>query len=209
MKRGVRIGIIFLGVILLGVVAMRFFMNHQHGMHHGASHNIPMADFGLLPDFTLIDQKDKEFGSADLKGSPWIGNFIFTRCTGPCPIMSSHMATLISEFSDQPRIQYVSFSVDPEYDTPTVLSAYAKRYQANPNQWRFLTGETKKVHEIILDGFRLAIQENNGQNSPVGEKVIHSLHFVLVDQKGHVRGYYNGYDADARQRLRDNLKELL
>lgn len=208
MKKNLRTIIVVLGVVILGMAGWHLMSGHKHMNHMGQSYDLPMADFGLLEDFSLTNQDGKTISRADLIGNPWVANFIFTRCTGPCPVMSSHMSQLTTEFPNA-NLKFVSFSVDPQYDTPEILRAYAKRYQWDQNRWFFLTGDSDKVHEIILKGFKLALEENIDPNISIGEKINHSLHFVLVDEVGHVRGYYNGYDVDARDRLRENLKTLL
>ncbi|MCB0302572.1 MAG: SCO family protein [Calditrichaeota bacterium] len=88
-----------------------------------------------VPEFTLTERSDRPFGLDDLRGNIWIADFIFTTCAGPCPIMSQRMSRLQSDFANAAKVKLVSFSVDPEQDTPEVLRAYADTYQAQPDKF--------------------------------------------------------------------------
>lgn len=208
MHKTLRIITIAVGVVAVVVLTLSYLQRRKavEPIDLSAPNNLPMADYGAVGDFSLTSQENKPVSLSDLKGHVWIANFIFTRCMGPCPVMSSHMSQLKTEFTD-PALRFVSFSVDPEFDTPKVLSDYAKSYKAD-SRWLFLTGESKKVYNLILESFKLAVEQNTDPNIPAGERINHSLHFVLVDKEGHVRGYYNGSDAHAMAQLRENIKKL-
>ena len=120
--------------------------------------------------------------------------------------MTGRIAGLQKEFAGRPEVRFISFSVDPEYDKPEVLAHYAARYGAGQN-WRFLTGETGLVHDLIVKGFHLAAQKN--EQAKPGEEVSHSLSFVLVDGTGVIRGYYTGNDDEALEKLRRDLRSLI
>jgi protein SCO1/2 len=105
------------------------------------------------------------------------------------------------------EIRLVSFSVDPEYDSPEVLAEYAKNAGANLDRWLFLTGEKESIYRSIREGFRLSVEENSGA-SP-GMEVTHSPRFALVDPKGRVRGYYDSADPKDLTRLREDVRRLM
>lgn len=179
------------------------FVVWRHLQTKKAPHaTLPIADYGAVADFSLTERSGKKVTLADLKGKPWVANFIFTRCAGPCPMMSYNMSKLQKEFLASTNLQFVSFSVDPEYDTPTILTQYAATYEADPTRWYFLTGKSRDVYELILKSFHLATEKSEGT------QVNHSLHFVLVGGDGHIRGYYNGEDSEALSRLRYDIKSL-
>lgn len=167
-----------------------------------------MAMSTPLSNFSLTDQSGRPFGSADLKGKVWVADFIFTRCQGPCPLQSARMAALHKSFARAEDLRFVSFSVDPNFDTPAVLSEYAARYGADPVRWRFLTGPTEKMYKLIREDFHLALAQKQGPGGK-GRDVAHSLSFVLVDRDGKVRGYFEGTDADEMDDLRKQIKALL
>jgi protein SCO1/2 len=96
----------------------------------------------------------------------------------------------------------VSISIDPEYDTPARLSAYATRFRADPDRWLFLTGSNAAVYRLAVDGFHLGVADPGGQAQ-------HSSRFVVVDREARIRGYYDGADREALMGLRADLDLLL
>ena len=152
------------------------------------------------PAFSLTNQDGAVFTSDQLRGRPWIADFIFTTCTSLCPMMSTHMAALQTEVP--PGVKLVSFSVDPVHDTPAALHDYAVRYSAQPGKWIFLTGDLKTQTQVV-SAMKLYFKPADGQ-SPIQ----HDQHFVLVDAQGHVRGYYDSYSADDMDHLVRDAKIL-
>ena len=144
----------------------------------------PLDDHGALPTFELIDQNNQSISQNDFQGEPSISNFIFTRCQDVCPVLSSRMAYIQETL---PEASLFSITVDPEYDTPSVLKEYGDRFQANHQKWRFVTGSKDQQHAITR-GFQQAYErQNSDEKNPI---ILHSQKFILVDQKGHIRGFY-------------------
>ena len=170
----------------------------------GCAGSSAMPDFSAVPDFNLTERSNRPVARKDLDGQIWVADFIFTRCAGICPTMSSHMKTLQERLPKEVRL--VSFSVDPQNDTPEVLTEYAKRYDADPERWLFLTGDPDAIQKLSIGGFKLALDPSGGTES---EPITHSSRLVLVDRQGHIRGYYGTEDADALDRLVADAKKLL
>ena len=167
-----------------------------------------MPIYGSVPDFTFQDESGKEIHLSDLNGRVWIADFIFTRCQGQCPLMSSRMAEL-QEALKPSGIKLVSFSVDPEHDTPEVLSAYARRFKAEEGIWFFLTGNKQAMRDFIEGSFQLGVAEPTQEDLASGaEAVMHSSRFVLVDQKGQIRGYYDTSESEKMKQLIKDAKQL-
>jgi protein SCO1/2 len=163
-----------------------------------------IRQYGSLPDFSLTERSGKRIGLAQLRGNIWIADFIYTDCQDTCPLQTAEMAKLQDELAAQRAVKLVSFSVDPEKDTPSVLSKYADRYNADVDRWLFLTGDQEEIKTLIQSGFRLsAATAGNGPGV-----ILHSPRFVLIDQHGQIRGYYDSRDNDARQRLRRDVAAL-
>lgn len=159
-----------------------------------------LPDYGELAAFELTDQTGAPFGTRELAGAPWIANFIFTRCPTVCPVFTYKMARVQDATrAVGDRLRLVSFSVDPDYDTPEVLRAYADRHGADPSRWRFLTGAPDAVRTTVRDGLKMAM-ERAGDAGDV-PNILHGTHFVLVDGRSHIRGYYDSNDAGAVDRL--------
>lgn len=164
-----------------------------------------LEDLGALPDFRLTDQDGTSRGLADLAGKWWVADFIFTTCHSSCPVMTKNMDRLRRAVASTGSIVMISFSVDPERDTPEKLRSYSKEKDLATAGWWFLTGPREAVQKLALEGFHLGIQENPANPD---EPILHSRKFVLVDDKGHIRGYYDGMDSDAVRTLQDELKRL-
>ena len=170
----------------------------------------PLFDNGLaLPPFSLTDRSRKTVTDEQLKGKIWVANFIFTRCPGICPPLTQHMAKLQQELTRHerwPDIRLVSFTVEPEHDSPQRLNAFASQYGANPDHWLFLTGQRAAIWQLCRDGFKQPIEENV-ENPAI--PIVHSSNFALVDRKLRIRGFYDGLDASARSKLLIDLKRIL
>jgi protein SCO1/2 len=160
---------------------------------------------GEAPAFTLVSESGATVTRDDYAGKVWIAAFIFTRCGGSCPILSARMAALSGRMTDVPAVRFVSFGVDPEYDTPEVLAEYGRKLGADPSRWSFLWGERKVVRELIRDGFKLAIEEAPEDSV---EPILHSTRFVLVDGEGTIRGYYDGMDQPPVDQLEKDARAL-
>ncbi len=160
--------------------------------------------FYPVPDFSLTERSNRTVKLQDFEGKVWVADFIFTSCAGMCPAMSEKMQKLQQTLPSE--IQLVSFSVDPERDTPEVLASYAERYKADPNRWLFLTGPKDAMRNLSLEGFKLALDETQGTQI---EPITHSSRFVLVDKAGRIRGYYGSEDEEAMTRLAEDVRRLL
>jgi protein SCO1/2 len=168
----------------------------------------PPPVLGKVPDFSLVNRDGRAVSRDDLAGAPWIADFIFTRCPASCPMMTSRMARLNRELPRGSGVRLVSFSVDPEHDTPQVLDRYARSFAA-PDDWLFLTGDGRQIHRLSREGFRLGVDpapEASGLET--AEPILHSTRFVLVDGDGRIRGYYDAFDGEAMKRLTRDLKAL-
>src|SRR5262252_1759027 len=160
-----------------------------------------VSSYGSVPEFTLINQDGKNFGSADLRGRIWIADFVYSTCPGPCPMISSRMSELQKPL-ERTDVHLVSFSVDPAKDTPQVLRGYAERLQAEPGRWDFLTGPRSTIYNLSRNGFKLAVGEEKGIP-------IHSTRMILVDRRGEIRGYYDAVEPDAVTKLVADTTHLL
>jgi protein SCO1/2 len=154
----------------------------------------PLPMYGSVPDFELTTQSGSAFTKKDLDGKIWVADFIYTTCTGPCPLMSSKMRGVQASV---PAVTLVSFSVDPERDTPQALLEYAKRYHAEPGRWFFLTGSHDTLQHLSRDAFKLS-----------DASLTHSTRLVLVDTQSRIRGYYGTSDDGAMKDLLVDIRRL-
>ncbi len=165
---------------------------------------------GEAPAFSYAERSGKPFGSEDLKGKVWIADFIFTRCAGICPLMANHMRMLQDRLKQKKNIRFVSFSVDPEHDTPEVLFKYAEKFSADRDRWLFLTGPKQEIFNLSERSFHLGVGDvPEKDRQAVDQSVMHSSKFALVDSKGKIRGYYDSQTMNDFDRLIEDAKTLL
>ena len=184
------------------VTAAVLFWLRQLQVNALANRSLPA--YGTVPQFDLTNQDAQPFGSSALAGKIWIADFIFTTCPGPCPIISTRMSELQKPLAKS-DVRFVSFSVDPEKDTPEVLRAYADKLRKEPFRWDFLTGPVDTIAALSRDGFKLAI----AAGEEPGSGPVHSTRFVLVDRRGTIRGYYDALAADGVTKLLADTNHLL
>ena len=161
-----------------------------------------------LPDFSLTERSGQTVTLATLKGKVWIADFIFTHCSGPCPMMTRQMSTLQAELAGEPDVQLVSFTVDPARDTPARLEEYAQQFRAHPQRWFFLTGDRQTIFNLSTQGFKLATLVEGDEVATTDHPILHSTKFVLVDRAGQIRGYYDGTSAEDVDKLKADAIRL-
>ena len=168
----------------------------------------PLPTLGQVGAFSLLDQQGRAVSAESLRGKVWVAAFFFTRCPTICPRITRRMRALQVATSGSARpLSLVSFSVDPENDTPQVLLAYAQHYGADLATWAFLTGDLAVVQRTVVDGFKLALDGKPDPNAENGG-IIHGSHLVLVDRTLAIRGYYRTDDNDDMKKLVDDAKGL-
>jgi protein SCO1/2 len=161
------------------------------------------APIAQLPEFALVERDGSTVTRADLAGTPWIADFVFTRCAIYCPRLTVRMKELRERLP--PAIRTVSFSVDPEHDTPEVLERYAEQWGIEGRSWLFLTGEREPMWRLVREGFLLPVEDApEVEASPI----LHSNRFVLVDSAGRIRDTYDAFDDDALERILADLSAL-
>jgi protein SCO1/2 len=149
---------------------------------------------GAVPDFAFTDQTGAPVRSSDLHGHVHIAHFIFTRCPTVCPTTTLKMQRLGQRLAGQDAVRLLSFSVDPEHDTPPVLATFAARFRADPARWKFLTGPPAAVRAAAEEGFRIAV-DRGAALADGTPSITHGTHFVLLDRQLRIRGYYDSDDA--------------
>jgi protein SCO1/2 len=157
-----------------------------------------------VPSTTLIDEHGKRVNLEAMKGHVTVYDFIFTNCTGVCPIMSMNMRALTKKVAKDAPVRFVSISVDPARDTPEALRNYAKRFRSD-DRWIFLTGDRDTIVDLSVKGFKLAA----GDPQPGAEPLLHSSKFAVADKEGVIREYYGGTDGDVADHVAVTINDLL
>jgi cytochrome oxidase Cu insertion factor (SCO1/SenC/PrrC family) len=163
---------------------------------------------GPVADFSLTERSGQTIRLADLRGKVWVVSFLFTRCCTGCPRISADLLELQKNLPEGAVI--VSFSVDPDYDTPPVLKAYAETLGADTKRWLFLTGKQPEIYRLIKESFHLGVEQNQGETRKPGNEVTHSNRLIVVDGQGHIRGWdFDGTNPEDLPRLQKRIEELL
>ena len=157
-----------------------------------------------VPNANLVDETGAAVPLDSLHGGVTIYNFIFTSCTGICPIMTNNMRALTAKIDREAPVRFVSITVDPTRDTPQVLAAYAKKNRNDP-RWIFLTGRRDDIVKLSVQGFKLSA----GDPIPGGDQLLHSSKFAVADKTGMIRGYYDSADGKVPEQVAAVVEQLL
>jgi protein SCO1 len=162
---------------------------------------------GQIPTFALSDQTGAPYATGAMRGHVTVVDFIFTRCPSSCPRLTARMTELQGRLTaDRSDARLVSFSVDPDNDTPPVLAAYADKAHADTRRWTFVTGPYNDVAAAVVLGFKVSAAK---VTTGAGESdVTHGDWFVLVDRTGAIRGYYPTEENADFARLVDETERL-
>ena len=168
-----------------------------------------------VPSFDFINQDSQGISNDFYKGKVYVVEFFFSSCTTICPIMNRNMLQVSQEFANQENFGIASISIDPSFDTPQVLKAYASRHNATHPNWHFLTGDKATTHTLSNEGFKLFAAQDKDEIDGFS----HSGLFALIDQNGIVRSrkdthgnplfYYNGLEQEGIDMLIQDIKKLL
>ena len=150
-----------------------------------------------INDFSLINQNGKLISQEFYRNKIYIADFFFTTCPDICPIMTENMSYLQSELKDQTDVLLVSFSVTPQVDTVDVLRSYANLKGVDDSKWNLFTGNKKDIYELARKSFLVAKNDGDGGKYDM----IHTENFVLVDKESRIRGFYDGTNEEAMNKL--------
>tara|TARA_Y100000590_G_scaffold400600_1_gene484818 strand:+ start:316 stop:903 length:588 start_codon:yes stop_codon:yes gene_type:complete len=184
--------IIIPGILLLGFGANWVIQKADR------SHDIPVIK--QVPDFTFYDQEGQLFNKNRLVNKITVLDFMFTSCTGPCPLMTSNMATLYQEFRNVMEVQFVSITVDPLIDSESKLKEYADFVGVDDDRWQFIRSDIESTKDLKQNGFMLYAGK-----LPQG----HAIKFILIDEEGNIRKYFDGTDEASQAVLRKDITNLV
>lgn len=153
-----------------------------------------------VPAFIATDQNGKAVSKQDMLGKVWLTHFIFTRCAGPCPLMTAKMKQIQDALGDA-SVTLVSFTVDPAYDTPAILKQYMQDRSASERNWLMLSTGTEPSVQTLAKAMHIGV-------SKAGEEIVHGTHFILVDKQGRVHGYYSGTDDEGWKNAVSEAKKM-
>jgi len=193
--------------VLVGLIAAGAFVVYATKQQ---ARNLPV--YSQIDEFSLTERSGRTVTLSDLSGKVWVANFIYTTCPTVCPRLTAKMHDVQSfvlaqeaKLGRDANVRLVSFTVDPENDTPEQLAAYANSYGADPRIWLFLTGSLDEISRAVIEGMKIPFEK---RGSEAAIEIMHGEKFVLVDRAGRIRGYFDA-DAEGIERLKQTLAALL
>jgi protein SCO1/2 len=154
-----------------------------------------------VPSYSFVDQNGNMVSDKDFENHIYVANFFFASCEDICPMMNAKLATVYDKMNEFSELKFLSITVDPENDSVAVLNDYAKKFKANAEIWKFVTGSNDAIFKAG-QGFLLPVS--------IEDKTIdHSQQLILVDKEKHIRGFYDGLDDTEIKRLKEDIKVLL
>lgn len=162
------------------------------------------GEIKTIRPFTFTDQDGKDFSSEILDGKIYVADFFFTTCPSICPKMTGNLKKTFEAIEKDTNIYFVSFSIDPEFDTPKVLSTYAEEKGYNVPNWRFLTGDKEKIYTLCEEDYMAYAMPSDSE--PGG--YIHSGFLILVDPQGRIRGAFDGTTQGKSEELVQDILKL-
>jgi protein SCO1 len=160
--------------------------------------------FHTIPRFEFTNQQGKTISDKDVDGKIFIANFFFASCKTVCPQMNEQVHRLQEAIKDYKDIRILSFTVDPENDTPEALAVYAEKMKADNSKWWFLTGNKDSIYTLAREGF--LVPASMGAEA---RDFFHSQDLILVDKEKRMRGVYDGLEAAEVDTLIDEIKVLM
>ena len=209
-----KLSVLFVGLLLLIFIAIYTLLNKRTlpvitprdvnpelvdslVQHIGYNHKIA--------PFAFTNQNGNKVTNKDYEGKIYVADFFFTTCQTICPKMTDNMVWLQDKIKDNPKVKLLSHSVFPDEDTVEVLKKYAKEKGVLDAKWNLVTGNQKEIYKIARQSYLVV---KTGKPEELYD-MVHTENFVLVDQKGRIRGFYNGLNIDKTVKGEKNLTQLL
>tara|TARA_B110000046_G_C12999238_1_gene401454 strand:- start:668 stop:1327 length:660 start_codon:yes stop_codon:yes gene_type:complete len=213
--------ILSLGLLMLVLVPVAYYFNKPSeekklNVLSPMDVNAEMVDPELrnigrghyIQAFECLDQENKTFNSSSIQGKVWVVEYFFATCMGICPIMNAQMQRIQAAHLKDTNVVLLSFTVDPDQDTPEALGLYAEKHEAIPGKWFFLTGEKSMLYELARKSFFLLKPAEAKNQGDAGSDFIHTNNFVLIDKDKQIRGYYDGTNAKEVDALIHDISRL-
>ena len=161
--------------------------------------------YQTIQPFSYFNQDSILVTEKDFDGKIYIADFFFTSCNSICPIMHRNMLDVYKKFKDNPKVKFLSHSIDIKYDLPSRLKIYATKLGVEGNQWEFVHGSRDSIFNIAAKNYLVSAFEDS--SDPQG--LVHQGWFILVDTKKQLRGAYDGTKVDQVKLLMEDMDKLL
>lgn len=161
----------------------------------------------VIGDFHLVSQTGGAFTRADVDGRVHVASFIYTRCSGVCPMMVSQLKTVQAAIASRPDVLLVSYSVTPADDTPEQLARFGEERGIDPSRWKLVTGDADEIYRLARESY-FADDGRLDASQPASEQFLHTEKVLLVDANGRLRGVYNGTLPHEMEKLIQDIAVL-
>ena len=198
-------------LLLLFVGYGLFLINRSGSGGSGVPSTAPLPVLRTISSMDLVDQEGEPVNLQTFRGQPWFANIIFTRCPGPCARMTQKMRQLQEALpAEASEVQLVSLTTDPDFDTPEVLSQYARKFQADTQTWKFLTGTKEEIVRVSTQEWLLVmLEKGEAERESPNDIFLHSTLTVLMDGLGRIRGTYEILEEGQLEEALADLQRLL
>ncbi len=198
-------------LLLLFVGYGLFLINRSGSGGSGAPSTAPLPVLRTISSMDLVDQEGEPVNLQTFRGQPWFANIIFTRCPGPCARMTQKMRQLQEALpAEASEVQLVSLTTDPDFDTAEVLSQYARKFQADTQTWKFLTGTKEEIVRVSTQEWLLVmLEKGEAERESPNDIFLHSTLTVLMDGLGRIRGTYEILEEGQLEEALADLQRLL
>ncbi|MFN8429072.1 MAG: SCO family protein [Spirosomataceae bacterium] len=221
-KQNFKVGILLitLGIPAFVFLFLKFFGKNKFDLPYyfpklNESGEVMISDgdtvFSQIPRFVLLNQDSLQYESVKDTSQIKVVNFFFSRCGTICPVTNKNINRLSERFRDK-SVKFISISVDPKFDRPWILQKYKNTFLYKNKNWELLTGDKKYIYELVIKDFKLPVSDASEYDPNIkdtDETFIHSEKFLLLDNKGFVRGIYDGTNEPDVERLSVEIKVLL
>ncbi|MCX6188291.1 MAG: SCO family protein [Bacteroidetes bacterium] len=161
--------------------------------------------FHTIDDFEFVDQQNQKVTNKNFEGCIYVANYFFATCPDVCPRMNANLQRVYDRYKDNPKVKFISHTVDPEHDVPEVLFNYAKNLNVDPAKWYFVTGNKDSLYNLAQRSY--LIRAGEGDAKPIS--FIHDETFILVDQNRYIRATFDGLAPEKMDELIDAIQLLL
>lgn len=198
-------------LLLLFVGYGLFLINRSGSGGSGVPSTAPLPVLRTISSMDLVDQEGEPVNLQTFRGQPWFANIIFTRCPGPCARMTQKMRQLQEALpAEASEVQLVSLTTDPDFDTAEVLSQYARKFQADTQTWKFLTGTKEEIVRVSTQEWLLVmLEKGEAERESPNDIFLHSTLTVLMDGLGRIRGTYEILEEGQLEEALADLQRLL
>ena len=195
-------------LLVIAGISGTFLWNNLRPARTGTAYPLPV--YGQVVDFTLTNQFGQAVSLATFRGHLWLADIIFTRCPGPCSKMTKLMSEVQAALPAKSPVKLVSLTTDPDYDTPSILEIYGKRFNVDFQRWSFLTGDKRQIQRLAVDDLKLVLVEKRPEVRESPEDLfVHSTVITLIDTQGRLRGIYETTEPESKHRILAAVTTLL